>query len=390
MIGRSDEGAAVDAEGTGAAITPQKAQVLSFKVRGRPLTLRQLEAEFILMRSMLSKDPVPGDFHRVAMGSGSHLVKLTTPRADKDQCVLRVAPRDRNSLPVYAPSLNAPDIPLAKVVFRPLELIGHPPKSVVDHLREPDGQSTACLAAFAAVFGAECLEALRSAIAGPGQVISSLPEIGEFPIIFLPRPGGGDVQATPVSPVETFMGFKDMAGDWFRPQEKDAPPVPRGRWVRQAVSSKPQNISGAIGGARQRFLAEMPPVLRGYEAAVRRYALGGTFPAWRDDDVEPAVIAYHQLLAQDYSNRNMRLGLDRRADHLIEGALAFIREVERDARMLHDEHGIGTGRLPLPPLPSALILRRRWGRAQAEPVLIALTSEHFRDRERRALAGSEE
>lgn len=181
------------------------------------------------------------------------------------------------------------------------------------------------------------------------------------------------------------MGFKIMSSTWFMKQERDKPPVPRGRWSRQAVSAKPQNISGAIGGPRQRFMATMPSVLRDYQAGILRYALGGSFPIWRDEDVEAAVLHYAGRLDMGYTNSDIRSGTDWYADQLIKGALDFIAEVRGDARDLLEERAIVERDLPEPPLPSALLLRRRWKKDDRLKVMKALTSIHFRDRERLAL-----
>ncbi len=365
----------------------KKEQVLSFRCVDRVLEEGALRSEFELMRDMVSskKKPTPDDFRRVGMGSGSHLLKLTTPRADSKNSVLRFRRPSSNVLPFFAPSLNAPDIPYAKIVYRPLEIKGRAPKSVVDHLRDPDDTSEVVLEAFKSVFGDDCLDSLKSTLLGDGQTITSLPDTGEFPTIFLPRPGGGDIQATPVSPVEAFMGFKAMSAAWFLKQADDAPPVPRGRWIRQSISAKPQNISGMIGGPRQRFLAEMPSVMRDYDAAILRYSAGGSFPAWVDASVEPAVMHYAGRLNIEYTNRNIRAGLDWYADELISGALSFISEVEEDVREHVVQQAVAERALRPPPRPSTLIMRRRWKKADREKAMIALTSEHFRDRERIAL-----
>ena len=363
----------------------KKEEVLSFRCVNRILAEDDLEQEFTLMRSVLTKAPAPADFHRVGIGSGTHLLKLTTPRSDVSQSILRFGKASSNRMPAFVPSLNAPDIPVAKIVYRPLEILGRPPRSLLDHIREPDEISEAIEDAFAKIFGVECLDALRSALLGNGQNIVNLPDTGEFPIIYLPRPGGGDIQATPVSPAETFMGFKNMSSAWFLKQAKDAPPVPRGRWIRQSISAKPQNISGAIGGPRQRFLAEMPSVMRDYDAAILRYALGGSFPTWRGQDVEAAVLHYSGRLAMEYTNSDIRAGTDWYADQLIAGALDFIAEVRGDAREILEKEGAADKALAEPPRPSALILRRRWKKDDREKALAALTSGHFRDRERIAL-----
>lgn len=367
----------------------KKADVLSFRCVSRTLTEEGVAAEFALMRKMLKKAPAPEDFHRVGKGSGSHLLKLTTPRADINQCVLRFARSGSNSPPVFVPSLNAPDIPYAKIVYRPLEVVGWAPKSILDHIREPDELSETVLSAFAEVFGWDCLRALRSALLGGGHQITRLPDTGGFPIIFLPRPGGGDIQATPVSPAEAFTWFDNMATASFVQKDEDAAPVPRGRWIRQSISAKPQNISGMIGGSRQRFLAQMPSVMRDSDAAVLAYALGGKFPCWRDGDLKAAVLNYAARLDMDYTNRDIRAGTDRCADQLIAGALDFIAGVQDAAREILEKAGNGERALPHPPRPSALILRRRWKKGDREKAMKALTSPHFRDREQIALAKME-
>jgi hypothetical protein len=365
---------------------PKKEALLSFRCVNRVMTENGVKAEFTLMRSIFDeKPPTPADFHRVGIGSGSHLLKLTTPRADSKQAVLRFARSRSNVLPFFAPSVNAPDIPYAKIVYRPLEIRGHQPKSVVDHIRDPDEISELVLSAFASVFGRECLDSLKSTLLGEGKKITSLPDTGEFPTIFLPCPGGGDIQATPVSPVETFMGFKYMSKAWsFKPSE-DGPSRPRGRWIEQSISGKPQNISGMIGGSRKRFLAEMPSVLRDYEAGIRRYAFGGSFPAWRHHGVEASVLQYAGRLNMEYTNSDIRAGTDWYADQLIQSALDFIADVQADARNLLEEEGNADKTLPRSPAPSSLILRRRWGKNKRDEALKALTSEHFRHRERIAL-----
>lgn len=366
-----------------------KKEVLSFRDIGRPLELTEVHDEFALMLSFFPKGLAADAFRRVGAGCGSHLVKLTTPRAELSQSVLRFARASSNRLSSYVPSVNAPDIPVAKIVFRPLAISGRAARSVVDHLRDPEDISNTILQDFAAVFGLDCLDALRAALLGPGEPVLRLPETGEFPIIFLPRPGGGDLQATPVSPAETFMGFKNMTAPWFQKQEKNAPPVARGHWTRQSVSAKPQNISGAIGGPRQRFLAQMPSVLRGYEAGVRRYALGGSFPMWHDDDAEAAVLHYAGRLAMEWTNSDIRAGTDWYADRLIANVMEFIAEVRGDARGLLDAEGFGARTLKAPPQPSLILLRRRWKKADHDKARHALTSPHFRDRERLALVAEE-
>jgi hypothetical protein len=398
----------------------KKADVLSFKKVGRPISLDCVADEFRLMREAYFGEAKTSDdasdeasdddldaqvegpvkkekvltadhFRRVGLGSGTHLLKLTTPRTALDQSILRVGRARSNEMPAFLPSVNAPDIPVAKIVHRPLEIISHGVRSVADHIMNPDDISHRVLGAFAEVFGEEALIALRDALCVTVTEIVSLPDAGDFPIIFLPRPGGGDIQATPVSPSENFMGFKRMADAWFMKREKDAPPVPRGKWDRQTLSAKPQNISGAIGGSRMRFLATMPGVLLQFEAEILRFSKGGSFPRWRDPDVADMILRYAKMLeaSESYSNSDIRGGLDRFADWLIADAMGFISECLADVRIVAAEAGVEMEDVPAPPPPSIVLIRRFWEKDNYDVALKALTSLHFRQRESIALEKKE-
>lgn len=148
--------------------------------------------------------------------------------------------------------------------------------------------------------------------------------------------------------------MEEVTAPYFQKRAEGRSDPPRGRWHRQEVSAKPQNISAAIGQRRTRFLARMPRVLGHWEAALHRYARGGGFPRWQDDGVAPAVLEYVARLdrAEDYSNQDIRRGLDHRADSLIRAARAFIAEVVQDV-------GEDASRAE-PPTIATLILNRAW------------------------------
>lgn len=365
---------------------PQAKDILSFKVVGRPLAIDDLRPEFQAMLAAYGKPVRPVDMARVAAGSGTHLVKLVTPRAEKDHSIIRAQSGSANSRATFLPSLNAPDIPFAKIAYRPLEIISHQTKSLVGHILNPEDISTHVLDAFAKVFGDETLNALRDGLIGDLPPITKLPA-GEFPIIFLPNPKGGDLQATPVSPAAMFMGFKRVADRFFQKQEADSPKVPRGKWHKQAISAKPQNISGAIGGPRMRFLSAMPSVLRSEDADLFRFAKGGAFPRWRATDVRLSVLAYAERVKNDqnFNNVDTRAALDRAADRLIIGALEFIDEIIDEVTERADELGIKEGIFDSIPKPSSILLKLHWGGGEQDIARGALGSSHFDYREQIAL-----
>lgn len=360
----------------------KKEGLLSFKPTGRPLTLHEVYGEFMLMRVALDKPLTAAIAANITEKSGSHLLKLVSPRVDGDHAVLRINQPNSNSKASILPSVNASEIPFCKVVFRPLELAGNGPMSVVDHILNPVDCSAVVLADFGRAFGEDVLSALRTGLLSPGKVPLKL-GAGEFPIVFAPRPGGGDLQITPVSPVSAFMGIKRVADAYFLPVTADTPRPPRGRWVKQVISTKPQNISGAIGGPRLRFLATMPSVLQQAEAELHRYVQGGAFPRWRDEAVGDWVLRYGEMLeAHDiFNNSDTRAALDRTADRLIRDAQAFINETMIEAGL------IAPDKMLMPAQVAQILIRRRWIRDGQNRAVKALSSPHFEDRLRKCGAG---
>ena len=368
---------------TGSDAKVPKEALLSFRSTGRSLVPDDLEHEFALMNLAAMKDRKGRDtvepevFRRVMQKSGTHLIKLISSRADSGAPVLRVGDAHRNRRLPLLPAVNATDIPYAKILFRPLEIRGETARSLVDHARDPSGISERVLEAFARVFGEEAREAVVEALLKAPPAVERL-AAGEFPIIFAPRPGGGDIQITPVSPAAAYMAMKRVIEPYFRKQSPGAPRVPRGRWHRQKISDKPQNISGAIGGPRVRFLAEMPPGTERTGEEILGFVHGGRFPVWRDPGIADRVLKYADLLGRDGKRNDMHAvaELDRMADWLIEDAREFAAEAMEDASVLADRHGISRDTIRTPPDAGHILLRRHWG-----------GYDRFR-RARRALAGA--
>ena len=237
---------------------PKLDDLLLHRPLGRILELEAIGAEFALIRRAFEAEgkAVPGEkeFRRVGAGSGTHLLKLNSARVPIGQHVLRVIRPATNRHPELFPSIDAGYAKHCKLVFRPLEVAGHPTRSLADHILNPDEVvSPKVMAGFSDAFGEDALDALCEALTTPLPPIKSLPA-AEFPIIFLPRPGGGDLQATPIAPAEAYVRFGEVTEPFFRKQEEGEPRVPRGRWRRQFVADKPQNISSAVGKQRTRVL----------------------------------------------------------------------------------------------------------------------------------------
>lgn len=357
---------------------PKRDDILTFKVPGRLLTLETVEEEFHVIKSFLNADkPLNAAVAcRICEKSGTHLIKMVSPRTDGDQAVLFIKPVEANSNPAILPSVNGPDIPFAKVIFRPLEIMGHKTMTLVDHVMNPIDISQDVLASFGRVFGADVVDVIKDALGNPPPVTSL--GSGEFPIVFIPSPQGGDIQVTPLAPATAYMGMKDAMAPYFQKQTDDGPKVPRGKFHSQVVSSKMQNISGAIGGSRHRLLAVMPTVLSASDAEIHRFVRGGSFPRWRDPDVADWVMKYGDLLDRHktYNNSDTRAGLDGFADRLVRDAEAFISETMLDAAAIAEE-GVT---VPAVPRVDQVLLRRRWKNNTFDRARRVLSSEHFRNR----------
>ena len=322
--------------------------------------------------------PTAETFAGLGMGAGTHLLKMITARADISQSILRVAHPGANEMPSFHASVDVKLFASAGILLDKIRVRGHPERRLVDHLMSPDDLSPKLCAAFATVFGQDALDALRAALQSEAPAITRLPA-ANFPIVFAARPGGGDLQVTPLAPAEAHVNFRQVTEAFFDDAEEGRPLPRRGRWHRQTLSGKSQNIGYAIPASRRRFLATMPNVMGHEEAELHAYLQGGLFPRWWDPDVKEAVLRYDDLLerAKTYSNADIRAGLAARADALIRGARAFRAEIVAEAELRLDG-----AKPPSTSSEAEIILRRRWEGDQRNRAHRALASAHFRDRVR--------
>jgi len=343
-------------------LEPKTADVLTFRDPGRLLELADLVDEFRLMKEHLNgRDLTVQVAERICKKSGTHLLKMVSPRVDGDHACLYIDSRDSNTRPEILPSTNAPDIPFCKVLFRPLEIREHSTASIIDHVLNPDDISSHVLEAFSNVFGRDVLEAIEKTLGSGTRRVTKL-AAGEFPIIYLPRDGGGDIQVTPVAPASAFANMRLATSGFFQKQEVGAKRVPWGKFHKQAISSKPQNISGAINGIRTRLLAELPAGLRKGEAEIYRFIHGGRFPRWHNPSISDSILRYADMLAanDDYNNRDTRQALDRTADRLIADAQDFLQEIVAEIEQAAERFDVDVKTLPDTITTEQALIRRYW------------------------------
>lgn len=356
--------------------------ILGVRPPGRPLEGRGgIRDEFAVMRDLATKPdkppPGPDRFGAIGRGSGTHLLKFVSPRTPLDRSVLRFAPTGANAPAGYAPSNDAKLSPVAKIVMRPLEIVGRPTRNLIEHVLSPDEASDDVLSAFAEVFGSDSLDALRDALVEPLPDIGTLP-VSDFPVVFAPSPHGGDIQITPVGPALALRGMGEVTAPFFEKNVEGQAPRRRGRWHRQQITAHMQNVSVVGTATRTRFLAVVPPLPSAARASLVRYVATGDFPRWMDPSVFHAVDRYAKAVDENArrSDARSRARMDRRADRILDGVLEFVRNVMTDAREVAPD-----ARLAPPPAPWQVVLRRDWKDAERRGVAQrALTGRHFLDR----------
>ena len=361
-----------------------KDELLSFRETGRILEPCAIESEFEHMRKACGGPPVTLErLTAVCRSIGTHNLKIVSADMPVAGATLRVATGEDGRRAAMLPACGAQDIRVAKLLLRPLEVEGFQARSMVEHVVRPDDLSNRIYEAFGAVFGAEALVAVREALCGAAEPVRKL-NAGQFPVVFVPRPGGDDLQVTPVFPAECYMEMQALEREFYWEPGADGKRPFRGAWVRQVVSAKMRNVSGAMSGSQVRFLAEMPPGMRQEEAEIWRFVHGGRFPRWRERDVSGSVLRYADRLEADrrFNNANTRRALDEAADRLIERASDFASEIVEDAGRLAQELSVSVDFGSRTPTIASILLARGWGSDLAR-ARRALTGSHFSYREQR-------
>lgn len=348
------------------------ARSLSYTDPGTPFTIEQVPQIYCVLRDVLNIDDDPKKFQDVALNSGTHILKLLNKQADDH--VLKLSAPGQNRRPKFLPSMNAANGKYSKILFQPIAVIGVPgSRSLVEHILEPDGISSGIEDSFVSAFSRESLDAIRSLIREERRSVERL-YAQNFPIVYVPAPGGGDLQLTPIAPLEVYGAFSRET----LPEKGEKVPV---RLTEQALSSKMQNISVAIGGPRRRFLVTVPSAMRHDEAALLRLVKGGPGPAPSSrelsDRLDHLAKLHHAKLEHAKSgshyNRDMEKGLERLAAWLIEEALEWREDVAAAAREMAPDFVMPEADI------GQLLLRGYLGdRSARDRVMVALRDRSFR------------
>lgn len=359
----------------------------------------QAKREEILQKRK-DRIPTPEKMAAVAKGTGTHLVKLVSTKADMKATgvVLRHTPNRGNSVGGLYPTVNSADIPTAKLLHRPMEIEGFEARSLADHILQPDDVTDILFQAFASVFGEDCLIAARDALREDPVEVSILPT-RNFPIVFAPYSSGIDIQITPMSPASLMDDMQDfyfkrsaIFGDAKKKQDAEKkkagwdentplPPLPKlGDWTEQHLSYQPQNISGKTPAKRRRLMARFPDAMSNYTAQMWRMAKSGKFPNIDDHQLEDYMLEYVKRIdrREKYENADMKRGLDWHGQRLAAMAFDFIADVLTEYKEFLEENDIPDAKDPdVPPVRDLIFRSRYWGEKKAPAVRNALASVHF-------------
>ena len=186
-------------------------EVLSFTPTGRTISIYDIEAEVRLIKKTFeeneqkkiaaskaknpnkNKKPLVFDevsIKRIAEGYGTHLLKMASSDAT-GQSALKFETENRRRL---YPSINSSDIPLAKVISRPLEILEDGScLTLVDHLQFKNNMSSKVIEAYENVFGKELIRTLERELNSPSKPVTKL-QSDKLPIVFVPTEDGEDIQ----------------------------------------------------------------------------------------------------------------------------------------------------------------------------------------------------
>ena len=368
----------------------KKDDVLSCWKTGRQIELGDVVTEFMLMKNFL-KNPLTAEItSQICQGSGTHLLKMINPRFKAEQIYLYIDDPDSSKRPDIRPSSNAADSPFCKVLYRPLEITGHPARSVIDNIMNPDDISQSVLDDFASVFGQDVLDAackaLDDKVNEPKNCVANL-ATREFPIIFIPYIDDRDIQITPVSPATSSVNVLDAINALHERKKEIDRKLPSGFFDYQIISAQPQNISPMINKKRHRLIAKMPEMMGDTEAEIYRYAKGGSFPHLKNSLIAKNILHYANMLERNeiYNNLDTRTALNKTADCIIGNACDFINEILQEVKTYPYpvDNDMDIPERQEPPSPANVLLRRKWSDTDFNIARKALTSLHFKARMKR-------
>lgn len=377
-------------------------EVLSFTPTGRTISIYDIEAEVRLIKKTFeeneqkkiaaskaknpnkNKKPLVFDevsIKRIAEGYGTHLLKMASSDAT-GQSALKFETENRRRL---YPSINSSDIPLAKVISRPLEILEDGScLTLVDHLQFKNNMSSKVIEAYENVFGKELIRTLERELNSPSKPVTKL-QSDKLPIVFVPTEDGEDIQITPIAPADSYNSIRRIQESFKIEVNKF--PKQTGKWLSLSISDKPRNICGMLIGYRYRFRAEMPETMSRNIAEIYKYVKSSHFPTFRDRFTANAVINYANFLEKyETGARQVKDAANNIAKMLVNNALSFIERVVDETANIVEEENLKFD-FPAPPSPKQVLKTLYFEKENHRIAMAALSSRHFSEIEKKIVAG---
>lgn len=248
----------------------------------------ELGKVFLDAKNAVGKDLNPEIFYRSATSSGTHSLKSINPKIPRNLSYLRARPAGRNHLGKVWPTGNAGEGPYHRILAMPINIKGGgAPRSILDHIIEPDHYSPLIFEAFSHAFGSEVLNNVVISTRTEPEYAGA--EHHEVPIVFIPTELG-DVQITPVTSFAAFAKTKSLLTEyhWWKVGKEGR----RVDQVSQSLSGQAQNIAPPYKTGQPKFRASFPRGLSVGEAQAMAFACGGRFPRLRSGDLRAATVLF--------------------------------------------------------------------------------------------------
>lgn len=347
---------------------------LSFHNAGSSYTLDNLASvfqDFVDINGLDVAKFTPSLFERSAKLGATHTLKLLNSNVKNS--VLKIARRD-GIMPRLFHAGDATAVPAGKIIYRPIAVDGFPQaRSIADHILREDDSSQLIFESFITVFGQQAFDIVYACISKPASAKEELYHEA-FPIVYVPGPDGRELQLTPIVSIETHA---NMRSEIFPPAAEEGQKKRFGQVSKSEISSKPQNITGAIAPTHVRMRAEFPEPMTVRQADIFRVKAGGYLPALPQDEVkgllELYAVQYTRLVAPTEGEQYIRFTeerMDSIANRIIDVLEEHLNEIEalckvEDANFkFSDVNPIGllTGRLRMKEEEIALIGRALRGK----------------------------
>ncbi len=278
------------------------------------------------------KDMTAERFAETAGSSGSHTTKFPNSRSQTGSLTFSEGQSNGPGKLFFSGKSHISKT--AKVLHRPIKIAGQEETTgFLQRMISGDPMIGKLEEAFVAVFGSECLDAVKEGVRGRYKKTEDVHlHYENFPVTYIPGPDETDLLTSPMPSLETLNDMWRIKESAYE-QSKESDEVTSGSWIRTFLSDKVQNVALNLGKSELRFFAQLPRTLTAMESQLWALKFNPSrFPRFYDDEVSALVLKYAERLERAqkegaYSSADMNRATDRIAAQIIRSARTFIEDV---------------------------------------------------------------